>query len=46
VAEVRLDLVFDQAWTKDMMSEAAKLALVIEAVIPSPGFHIDETHGP
>jgi FeS assembly SUF system protein len=34
VTEVRIDLVFDPPWTKDMMSEAAKLALGIEDVIP------------
>ena len=34
VTEFRIDLVFDPPWTKDMMSEAAKLALGIEDVIP------------
>jgi len=34
VAGVKLDLVFDPPWNKDMMSEAAKLALGIEDVIP------------
>jgi FeS assembly SUF system protein len=31
---VKLDLVFDPPWTKNMMSEAAKLELGIEDVIP------------
>ena len=34
VAGVKLELVFDPPWTKDRMSEAAKLALGIEDVIP------------
>ena len=34
VAGVKLELVFDPPWTKDKMSEAAKLALGIEDVIP------------
>jgi metal-sulfur cluster biosynthetic enzyme len=34
VSGVRLDLVFDPPWTKNMMSEAAKLELGIEDVIP------------
>jgi len=34
VTEVRIDLVFDPPWTKAMMSEAAKLALGVEDVIP------------
>ena len=34
---VKLDLVFDPPWTKNMMSEAARLQLGIEDVIPSPG---------
>ena len=34
VSGVRLDLVFDPPWTKNMMSEAAKLQLGIEDVIP------------
>jgi len=34
VTEVSIDMVFDLPWTKDMMSEAAKLALGIEDVIP------------
>lgn len=34
VTEVRIDLVFDPPWSKDLMSEAAKLALGIEEVIP------------
>jgi FeS assembly SUF system protein len=34
VAGVKLELVFDPPWNKDMMSEAAKLALGIEDVIP------------
>jgi FeS assembly SUF system protein len=34
VSGVKLELVFDPPWTKDKMSEAAKLALGIEDVIP------------
>ena len=34
VSGVKLDLVFDPPWTKDMMSEAARLELGIEDVIP------------
>ena len=34
ISGVKLDLVFDPPWNKDMMSEAAKLALGIEDVIP------------
>ena len=34
VTGVRLELVFDPPWTKNMMSEAAKLELGIEDVIP------------
>jgi FeS assembly SUF system protein len=34
VTEVKLELVFDPPWTKNSMSEAAKLALGIEDVIP------------
>jgi len=34
VTAVKLELVFDPPWTKDKMSEAAKLALGIEDVIP------------
>lgn len=34
VSDVRLELVFDPPWTKDRMSEAAKLALGIEDIIP------------
>ena len=34
VAGVKLELVFDPPWTKDKMSEAARLALGIEDVIP------------
>jgi FeS assembly SUF system protein len=34
VSGVKLDLVFDPPWTRNMMSEAAKLALGIEDVIP------------
>jgi metal-sulfur cluster biosynthetic enzyme len=34
VTGVKLELVFDPPWTKDNMSEAAKLALGIEDVIP------------
>jgi FeS assembly SUF system protein len=34
VTSVKLDLVFDPPWTKARMSEAAKLALGIEDIIP------------
>ena len=34
VTSAKLELVFDPPWTKDLMSEAAKLALGIEDVIP------------
>jgi FeS assembly SUF system protein len=34
VSDVKLELVFDPPWTKDRMSEAAKLALGIEDIIP------------
>ena len=34
VTGVKLELVFDPPWTKEKMSEAAKLALGIEDVIP------------
>jgi FeS assembly SUF system protein len=34
VTDVKLELTFDPPWTKDRMSEAAKLALGIEDVIP------------
>jgi len=34
VTGARIDLVFDPAWSKDRMSEAAKLALGIEDIIP------------
>ncbi|HUB77539.1 MAG TPA: SUF system Fe-S cluster assembly protein [Bryobacteraceae bacterium] len=34
VAGVKLDLVFDPPWSKACMSEAAKLALGIEDIIP------------
>jgi FeS assembly SUF system protein len=34
VKDVKLDLVFDPPWSKDRMSEAAKLALGIEDIIP------------
>ena len=34
VSGVKLELVFDPPWSKDKMSEAAKLALGIEDVIP------------
>jgi FeS assembly SUF system protein len=34
VANVKLELTFDPPWTKDRMSEAAKLALGIEDIIP------------
>lgn len=34
VAGVKLELTFDPPWTKDRMSEAAKLALGIEDIIP------------
>ena len=34
VSTVKLELTFDPPWSKDRMSEAAKLALGIEDVIP------------
>ena len=34
VAGVTLELTFDPPWTKDRMSEAAKLALGLEDIIP------------
>ena len=34
VSDVKLELTFDPPWTKDRMSEAAKLALGIEDIIP------------
>ena len=34
VSEVKLELTFDPPWTKARMSEAAKLALGIEDIIP------------
>ena len=34
VTGVKLELVFDPPWTKDRMSEAAKLALGLEDIIP------------
>jgi FeS assembly SUF system protein len=34
VTGVRLELTFDPPWSKDRMSEAAKLALGIEDIIP------------
>ena len=34
VTGAKLELVFDPPWTKDLMSEAAKLTLGIEDVIP------------
>jgi len=34
VASVKLDLTFDPPWSKDRMSEAAKLALGIDDLIP------------
>ena len=34
VTGVKLELTFDPPWTKDRMSDAAKLALGIEEVIP------------
>jgi len=34
VTGVRVELTFDPPWTKDRMSEAAKLALGIEDIIP------------
>ena len=34
VATVKLELTFDPPWTKDRMSEAAKLACGIEDIIP------------
>ncbi len=34
VTDVQLELTFDPPWTKDRMSDAAKLALGIEDIIP------------
>jgi metal-sulfur cluster biosynthetic enzyme len=34
VRTVKLELTFDPPWSKDRMSEAAKLALGIEDIIP------------
>ncbi len=34
VSDVKLELTFDPPWSKDRMSEAAKLALGIEDIIP------------
>jgi len=34
VASARIELTFDPPWSKDRMSEAAKLALGIEDIIP------------
>jgi len=34
VSSVKLELTFDPPWSKDRMSEAAKLALGIEDIIP------------
>lgn len=34
VTDVQLELTFDPPWSKDRMSEAAKLALGIEEIIP------------
>ncbi len=34
VTDVRLELVFDPPWSKDRMSEAARLALGLEEIIP------------
>jgi metal-sulfur cluster biosynthetic enzyme len=34
VTGVKLELTFDPPWTKDRMSEAAKLAMGIEDIIP------------
>ena len=35
VTDVKLELTFDPPWSKDRMSEAAKLALGLEDVIPA-----------
>jgi FeS assembly SUF system protein len=34
ITDVKLELTFDPPWSKDRMSEAAKLALGIEDIIP------------
>jgi len=34
ISDVKLELTFDPPWTKDRMSEAAKLALGLEDIIP------------
>lgn len=35
VTDLKLDLVFDPPWSKERMSEAAKLALGLEDIIPA-----------
>lgn len=35
VTDVKLELTFDPPWTKDRMSDAAKLALGLEDIIPT-----------
>jgi FeS assembly SUF system protein len=42
VNSVKLELTFDPPWTKDRMSEAAKLALGIEDIIPVTRLRFDE----
>jgi FeS assembly SUF system protein len=37
VTGVKLELVFDPPWSKSRMSDAAKLAMGVEDVIPIPG---------
>ncbi|HXB71789.1 MAG TPA: SUF system Fe-S cluster assembly protein [Candidatus Acidoferrales bacterium] len=42
VNSVKLELTFDPPWTKDRMSEAAKLTLGIEDIIPLTRLRFDE----
>jgi FeS assembly SUF system protein len=39
ITDVKLELTFDPPWSKDRMSEAAKLALGIEDIIPIARLH-------
>ena len=39
VSDVKLELTFDPPWSKERMSEAAKLALGIEDIIPIARLH-------
>lgn len=44
VTNVKLELTFDPPWSKERMSEAAKLALGLEDVIPIEGFGAGRSH--